>query len=107
MRKPGVEDERLSLAEGIDNAMKEPNEKCGVEVHRTGGVEQHDKPQRLDLTPAPGKVDRRAPMRNVAMDCAPQIEAPPTPMDTVAADQSGAHDAREPPGERMHLGNVR
>ncbi len=106
MRKPGMEHERLRFAEGVHHAMQEADEERGVKVHRTRSVEQNDEAQRLDLAAAPGQLYRRAAVRDVAMDGAPQVEPPPAPTDLLAANEPRAHDAGKPLGERMRLRHV-
>ena len=101
MREPRVEHEGLGLAEGIDHAVQEAHEERGVEAHRAGGVEQHDQPQRLDLAPPPDEIDRRAAMRDAAVDGAAQVEPPPAPARLLAAHQPRPHGAGEPRGERV------
>ena len=91
VRKPRVEHEGLGLAERIDDAVQEAHEERGVEAHRARGIEQHDEPQRLDLAAAPGEIDRRAAMRDVAMDGAAQVEAAPAPAHLLAPHQPRAH----------------
>jgi hypothetical protein len=106
MGKPCVEHESLRLAEGVDHAMHEAHEEGCVEVHRAGGVEQHDEAQRLVLAPAPGEIDRRAAVRHAAVDGTAQIKARPTPARLFAPHQPRAHDAGEPLGECFSLGDV-
>src|SRR6266567_2158193 len=79
MRKPRVEHEGLGLAERVDHAMQEADEERGVEAHRARGIEQNHEAQRLDLALAPDKFDRRAAVRDAAMDGAAQIESPSAP----------------------------
>ena len=101
MREPGVEDESLGLAEAVDHAMQEADEERGVEAHRAGGVEQHDEPQRLDLAAAPGEIDQRAAMGDVAMDGAAQVEPAAAPAHLLAANKPRAHGAGKPRRQRV------
>ena len=106
MGEPGVEDEGFRLAEGVDHAVQEAHEEGGVEAHRAGGVEQDDQPQRLVLAAAPDEIDRRAAMRDAAVDGAAQIEPAAAPAHPLAPHQPRAHDARQPLGQRMRLRDV-
>ena len=101
MREPGVEHEGLGLAERIDHAVQEAHEERGVEAHRAGRIEQHDEPQRLDLAPAPGEIDRRAAVADIAVDGAAQVEPPAAPAHLLAPHEPRPHGAREPRGERV------
>ena len=106
MGEAGVEDERLGLAEAVDHAVQEAHEERGVEAHRAGGVEQDDEAQRFYLSSPPGEIDRRAAVRDAAMDGAAQIEPATAPPDAFAAHQTRAHDAGKPRGERVRCRNV-
>ena len=76
MREPGVKHEGFRFAERIDHAMQEADEERGVEVHRTGGVEQHYKPQWLGLAPPEGEIDRHPAVRHAAVNGSPHVEPP-------------------------------
>ena len=106
MREPRVEHEGFRLAEGVDHAMQEAHEERGVEAHRAGGVEQEDQPQRPDLAAAPGEVEQRAAVGDVAVDGAAQIETAAAPAHALAAHQPRAHDAGEPRGQLMRLRDI-
>src|SRR5262245_744032 len=106
MRKPGVEDERLGFAEGVDHAMQEAHEERRVEIHRTRGVEQHYEPQRLYLAAAPDQIERRPALRHVAMDGAADVEPLSAPARLLAANEPRPHRPRQALGQRVHLGDL-
>src|SRR5580700_4863291 len=104
--KASVEHERFGFAKRVDDTVQEADEERGVEAHRARRVEQHDKPQRLDLAPAPGEIERHAAMRHIAMNGAAQIDPPAATTDLVAAHEPRAHDPGEPRCERMRRRNL-
>src|ERR1700684_1138552 len=97
----GVKDEGFGFAERIDDAVQEADEERGVEAHRARRIEQHHKPQRFYLAPAPGEFERHAAVRDIAMNGAAQVDPPAAAADLVAAHQARAHDAGEPRRQRM------
>ena len=106
MRQPRVKDERLGLAEGIDDPVQEAHEKRGVEVHRAGSIEQDDEPQRLRLAAAPDQIERRSALRHAAMDGAADVEPPSTPAGLLAANEPRPHRPRQARRQRVHLGDL-
>ena len=100
-----MEHEGLGFAEAVDDAVQKADKKRGVEAHRARGVEQHDETQRLDLAPAPGELDQRAAMGDVAVDGAAQIEPAAAAADLLAADEPRAHGAGKTRGKRMGCGD--
>ena len=103
MDKASVEDERLRLAEGVDGRVQEAREEGGVELHRTGRVEQQHEAQRAKLAPPPDEVDRRPAMGDAMMDRAPEVEPRACAPRPPAPHEPRAHAPGEPLGERMNL----
>src|ERR1700684_560011 len=106
MREPRVEDESLGFAEAVDDTVQKADEKCGVEAHRAGGVEQDDEPQRLDLAAAPGKLDQRGAVGYGAMNGAAEVEAAPMAASLLATNQPRPHGAGKPRRERVRRRDV-
>ena len=106
MRQPGMKHEGFGFAEGIDHPVQETHEEGGVEIHRARGIKQHDEPQRLDLTPPPGEVDRRAAVADIAVDGAAQVESTSMPAHLLAPHQPCTHRAREPRRQRVRACDI-
>jgi hypothetical protein len=96
----GMEDERLGLAEGIDDAMQSFTKKA-VEVHQAG-VEQDDEPQGL-RAPAPDQVERRSPSTRCD-DGAADVGPSPTPPRPLAASRPRIAFARR--AASVHLDDL-
>src|SRR4029077_21288049 len=95
MGEPGMEDKSFRLAESIDHAMQETDEKSCVKAHGAGRVEQENEPQRLDLAGGPGEFHTAAPMRDISMNGPAQIETSSAPADALTPPQPGSHRARK------------
>ena len=105
--EPGVEQEGLSLAKLVEDAVDETQEHAGVHAHRAGSIEQHDQPQRLILAPPLDEVDRHAPMADIAVNGPAQIEPVAAPPRQIAPRQPRPHRPCQPRGRFMRLLDLR
>ncbi len=103
MRKARVKDEGFRLVEIVDDAMQEAHEERCVEAHRARRVEKHDEAERLLLALPPEQLDRRAAVRDAAVDGAADVETAALPTRPLAPHEPCAHALGEAGGERVRL----